>query len=55
MQYNAISLENGERGKTSWEKPSPKKRDQYNEEEKSHMTPLVKNLTSPRDLANEDT
>ena len=36
-------------------KPSPKKRDMDNKEEKSHVNPLVKNLTPPRDLANEDT
>ena len=49
MLCNAIS-KNRERGKTS-----SKKRDKYNKEEKSHVTPLVKNPAPPRDLANEDT
>ena len=49
-QCKKISLKNGERGKTSWEKPSPKKRDMYNKEEKSHVTPLVKNPT-PQEIS----
>ena len=36
-----------------WEKPSSKKRDMYNIEEKDHVTPMVKNLSPPRDLTNE--
>ena len=36
-------------------KTLPKKRDMYNKEEKSHVTPLVKNSAPPRDLTNEDT
>ena len=58
MQCNEMQgnlSKNGEREKTLWEKPYPKKRDMFNKEEKHHVTPLVKNPAPPRDLANEDT
>jgi len=53
MQCNLSEME--KEGKPHGEKPPPKKRDKYNKEEKSHVTPPSEKSCTPRDLANEDT